>query len=89
MADTLKSQYGPEVAERIAAMIGRVHPTFATRAFVAQALEGYEALELLPRARHIARAMAAHLPAKLVASLHQSVFEKPLKIKTSKPLCLE
>jgi len=62
VADTLKSKYGPEVAERIAAMIGRVHPTFATRAFVAQALDGYEALELMPRARHIARAMAAHLP---------------------------
>jgi 3-methyladenine DNA glycosylase AlkC len=62
MADTLKSQYGPEIPERIAAMIGRVHPTFATRAFVAQALRGYEALGLLPRARHIARALAAHLP---------------------------
>jgi 3-methyladenine DNA glycosylase AlkC len=69
MADTLKSQYGPEVAERIAAMIGRVHPTFATRAFVAQALEGYEALELLPRARHIARAMAAHLPPRYTDAL--------------------
>jgi hypothetical protein len=39
-------------------MIGRVHPTFATRAFVAQALRGYEDLGLLPRARHVARALA-------------------------------
>jgi 3-methyladenine DNA glycosylase AlkC len=62
VADTLKSKYGPEVAERIAAMIRHVHPAFAARAFLAQAHDGYEALELLPRARHIARAMAAHLP---------------------------
>ena len=43
-------------------MISRVHPGFATRAFVAQALRGYEELGLLPRARHLARALADHLP---------------------------
>ncbi len=62
MAEPLKSQYGPEIPRRIAAMIERVHPSFATRAFVAQALRGYEDLELLPRARHVARALADHLP---------------------------
>jgi len=63
MAEPLKAQYGPEVPERIAAMLARAEPAFASRAFVASALRGYEALELLPRARHIARAMHAHLPA--------------------------
>lgn len=62
MAEPLKSQYGPGIPRRIAAMIERVHPTFATRAFVSQALRGYEDLELLPRARHVARALAEHLP---------------------------
>jgi 3-methyladenine DNA glycosylase AlkC len=62
MADTLKSRYGPEVPERIAAMIVRVSPSFPARAFVAQALDGYEALELMARARQVAQAMAAHLP---------------------------
>jgi 3-methyladenine DNA glycosylase AlkC len=62
MAEPLTAQYGPEIPRRIAAMIERVHPVFASRAFVAQALDGYEALGLLPRARQIARAMAAHLP---------------------------
>jgi 3-methyladenine DNA glycosylase AlkC len=62
MAEPLTAQYGPEIPRRIAAMIERVHPVFASRAFVAQALDGYETLGLLPRARHIARAMASHLP---------------------------
>ncbi|MFM1988695.1 MAG: hypothetical protein RJA99_1652 [Pseudomonadota bacterium] len=62
MAEPLKAQYGPEIPRRIAAMIERVHPTFATPAFVAQALRGYEDLELLPRARQVARALGDHLP---------------------------
>jgi 3-methyladenine DNA glycosylase AlkC len=62
MAEPLKAQYGPEVPERIAAMLARAEPAFASRAFVATALRGYEALELLPRARQIARAMHEHLP---------------------------
>jgi len=43
-------------------MLERVHPTFATRAFVEQALRGYEDLSLLPRARHVARTLGDHLP---------------------------
>jgi 3-methyladenine DNA glycosylase AlkC len=69
MAEPLKARYGPEVPRAIAAMIERVHPTFASRAFVAQALSGYEDLELLPRARHVARAMADHLPREYPVAL--------------------
>jgi 3-methyladenine DNA glycosylase AlkC len=69
VAEPLKARYGPEVPRAIAAMIERVHPGFATRAFVAQALAGYEALELLPRARHVARAMADHLPREYPVAL--------------------
>lgn len=69
MAEPLRAQYGPEIPRRIAEMIGRVHPTFATRAFVAQALRGYEDLGLLPRARHVARALAGHLPRDFPAAL--------------------
>lgn len=69
MAEPLTSQYGPEIPRRIAAMIERVHPTFASRAFVAQALRGYGALGLLPRARQIARALADHLPRDYPAAL--------------------
>jgi 3-methyladenine DNA glycosylase AlkC len=69
MAEPLRAQYGPEIPRRIAEMIGRVHPSFASRAFVAQALRGYEALGLLPRARHVARALAGHLPPDFPAAL--------------------
>ncbi len=76
MAEPLKDRFGPDVPVRIASMIASVHPGFASEAFVARALEGYDDLELTPRARHIARALAAHLPddaeeaiAVLVASL--------------------
>ena len=62
-AEPLRAKYGPEIPRRIAAMIERVHPVFPTRAFVEQALRSYEDLELMPRARHIARALGDHLPA--------------------------
>lgn len=63
MAEPLKNQYGPEIPRRIAAMIGAVWPAFPAEAFVADALHGFEALELLPRARQISHALRRHLPA--------------------------
>jgi 3-methyladenine DNA glycosylase AlkC len=76
VAEPLKDRFGPDVPVRIAAMIAAVHPPFASDRFVAEALDGYDALELTPRAHQIARALAAHLPADppdalavLVASL--------------------
>ena len=76
MAEPLKNRFGPDVPVRIAAMIAAVHPGFRSAAFVADALAGYDALELTPRARQIADALATHLPADpeeaiavLVASL--------------------
>jgi len=76
VAEPLKDRFGPDVPVRIAAMIASVHPDFQSDGFIARALEGYEDLELTPRARQIADALAAHLPADpeeaitvLVASL--------------------
>ncbi|MDX6769178.1 MAG: DNA alkylation repair protein [Elusimicrobiota bacterium] len=63
MAETLKSRYGPEVPRRIASMLRAVHPRFPADAFLADALDGYEALELMPRGRKIAAALERHLPA--------------------------
>jgi 3-methyladenine DNA glycosylase AlkC len=62
MAEPLKNAYGPEIPRRIAAMVAAVHPEFAREAFLRDALRGYEALELMPRGRHIAAALARHLP---------------------------
>lgn len=63
MAQALKDRYGPEVIERIAARLHAVDPSFPAARFVADARRGYAALELTARARHIACALQAHLPA--------------------------
>jgi len=69
LAEPLKNSYGPEIPRRIAAMIAQVHPAFPTRAFLRDALAGYEALELMPRGRHIAQALRSHLPQDVPAAL--------------------
>jgi 3-methyladenine DNA glycosylase AlkC len=59
---TLKSFFSPSLVRRLGADLARVHPTFPERAFVKQACAGLDALELLDRGKHIARALAACLP---------------------------
>lgn len=63
MAEPLKDRFGRDVPPRIATMIEAVHPDFPTAAFINRALDGYDDLELTPRARQIAHALAEHLPA--------------------------
>ena len=63
MADTLKTFFSPALVRRLAAEIARVHPEFAWRAFVKHATTRLEELELIDRAKHIAAALAQHLPA--------------------------
>jgi 3-methyladenine DNA glycosylase AlkC len=48
---------------RLAADIARVEPSFPARAFARIASTGLDSLELMDRARHIARALADHLSA--------------------------
>jgi 3-methyladenine DNA glycosylase AlkC len=62
MAEPLKNYYGPDVPARIARIIKEVDSGFDEDAFLADALDGYQALELTPRARQIAQALGRHLP---------------------------
>lgn len=62
MAEPLKNQFGRDVPERIAKMIGDVWPAFDRERFLEHALDGYDALELTPRARQISEALAVTLP---------------------------
>jgi 3-methyladenine DNA glycosylase AlkC len=62
MAAPLKDRFGPDVPRRIAEAIAMVWPDFPVRRFLVDALDGYEDLELMPRGRHIARSLNAHLP---------------------------
>jgi 3-methyladenine DNA glycosylase AlkC len=61
---SLKAFFSPELVRRLARDVKRVHPAFADRAFVKQASAGLDGLELVARGRHIAQALAAHLPAR-------------------------
>jgi 3-methyladenine DNA glycosylase AlkC len=47
---------------RLAADLARVHPAFPAPAFVKDACDGLDRLELIDRGRHIARALGKHLP---------------------------
>lgn len=76
MAEPLKNHFGRDVPKRIAASLKRVEPRFDDAGFVRRALRGYDDLELMPRGRAIADAMAEFLPAEfkrasaiLIASL--------------------
>jgi 3-methyladenine DNA glycosylase AlkC len=62
LATTLKSFFGRETVERIAATIAAVHPAFPAAAFVADATRGLARLELLARGEHVAAALRRHLP---------------------------
>lgn len=62
MAEPLVNRYGPEIPQRIAGQIKAVDPRFDERAFMRDALAGYEALDLMARGRHLARALHQHLP---------------------------
>jgi 3-methyladenine DNA glycosylase AlkC len=63
LAEPLKNQFGSNIPGIIAAMIVAVDTSFPAAAFVKDALKGYDALELMPRGRHIAHALREHLPA--------------------------
>lgn len=69
MADPLKTFFSPALVRRLAADLARVEPSFAARAFVRQASDGLDDLELLARGKHIARALAAHLPPAYPAAI--------------------
>ena len=64
MAEPLTAQYGPDVPRAIARMVKAVHPRFDVDAFLHDTLPGYEALALMPRGKHMARALQRHLPAE-------------------------
>ena len=63
MAELLKDLFGHQMVHRAASDLRGVHPPFDVVGFTKQALDGYDELELTPRCRQIAAAMAEFLPA--------------------------
>jgi 3-methyladenine DNA glycosylase AlkC len=62
MAEPLKNSFGPDIPVIVAGMVLGVDPTFDKDRFLALSLDGYDALELTPRARQISDALAETLP---------------------------
>lgn len=62
MAEPLKRFFGPDIARRLAQQIAAVYSDFPTDRFLRMALDGFEALELMPRGRHLAAALRSCLP---------------------------
>lgn len=58
----LKHFFGADIVNGIADDIAASHSGFDKLGFCAQAMEGLDSLELLPRGWHIAEALHAHLP---------------------------
>jgi 3-methyladenine DNA glycosylase AlkC len=64
VAEPLKTFFSPGLVKRLAADLGRCDARFDVDGFAQLASTGLDTLELMERAKHIARAMAAHLPRK-------------------------
>ena len=62
MAEPLKNNFGPDVVHRIADAVKAVHPSFDAKGFTKQSLQGFDDLELTPRAHQIADALGDFLP---------------------------
>lgn len=62
MAEPLKAFFSPALVRRLAGDLARVQPTFPSRRFIEDATLGLNRLELLDRGKHIAMALAKHLP---------------------------
>ena len=59
----MKDRLGAEAVERIAASLAKASPGFPRQAFIDDALNGLQALELKERVRHIIDVLNRHLPA--------------------------
>jgi 3-methyladenine DNA glycosylase AlkC len=62
VGEPLKTFFSPALVRRLAADLARAHPAFPASRFVKEACGGLDGLELLDRGRHLARALARHLP---------------------------
>ena len=83
MPEPLKHQFGPEIAHRLAQSISSVFSAFAETSFLTDALSGYESLELIPRAQHLATALQKHLPKDFNLAIdlsRQSIAQDPLNL---------
>ncbi len=83
----LKEMFNPDVIAEMAVALGQVYPELDQGSFLTAATTGLEALELKERARHIAAAVASHLPAdfpttaSLIRAAAATTEERPALVK--------
>lgn len=80
MAEPLKNSFNESIPSRLAAMVVTVWPQLNRKAFVRDALDGFEPLDLMARGRHIADVLRKHLPPdyeRAVDILVSSAGERP------------
>ncbi|MCU0657733.1 MAG: DNA alkylation repair protein [Polyangiaceae bacterium] len=76
MAEPLKHFFDRTLVSRLGASLRSAQPDFPEQPFVSEAARGLDRMELMDRARHIARALRAHLPAdyeRACGVLHRSL----------------
>jgi len=64
VADRLKDLFNVEMVRRIAAEIRGAYPALKTASFVRECVAPFDALELTPRAAHVAVVLERHLPSR-------------------------
>lgn len=69
MPEPLKDVFSSSLVRRLADEIASAEPSFPVATFVDQAVDGLEALELMDRAKQLARALGDHLPAAYPAAV--------------------
>lgn len=69
MAEPLKNYFGAEIPRKIAGMISPVFLRFDSNAFIRNALDGYETLDLMSRGWKIARTLRSYLPDSYVTAV--------------------
>jgi len=77
MAEPLKNIFNVLAVRRIATLIETPYPAFDADNFVDDASRGLNILELLPRAKHIARALRTYLPQDIPQALDVIVRSLP------------
>lgn len=62
MAEPLKDRFGPAIVRRLGGEVADAYRRFDRAAFERDALDGFDAIELLDRGWHLARVLQRHLP---------------------------
>ena len=69
MAEPLKHRFGAAIPRKLGVMLAAVDPGFDADAFVADAVRGFEPLNLMQRGRHFAQALHRHLPGDYASAI--------------------